>query len=124
MKLALVADDSRAVRGILARILKRAGFEVVQAENGRDGIALLQTEERPVALVCADWNMPEMNGLDFVKALRAESRFASTPVMMITSETHFERMQTALGAGVSEYVTKPFTEEVILEKLQLLHVMD
>jgi two-component system chemotaxis response regulator CheY len=124
MKMALVADDSRAIRGILSRILVRAGFEVVQAENGRVGISLLQQDSRPFSLVCADWNMPEMNGLEFVKALRSDARFQNLPVMMITSETHFERMESALHSGVSEYVTKPFTEAVILEKLQILHIAD
>ena len=122
MKMALVADDSRAIRGILSRILVRAGFDVVQVENGRAGIALMQQDPRSFSLVCADWNLPEMNGLEFVKALRSDSRFQNTPVMMITSETHIDRMQVALRYGVSEYVTKPFTEAVILEKLEILHV--
>lgn len=124
MKLALVADDSRAVRSILSRILARAGFEVVQAENGRAGITALQQEARTVALVCADWNMPEMNGPEFVAALRSDARFKKTPVMMITSETHAERMEAAMKFGANEYVTKPFTEQTILEKLQILHVSD
>jgi two-component system chemotaxis response regulator CheY len=124
MKVALVADDSRAIRGILSRILTRAGFEVVQAENGRAGISLLLEDPRTITLVCADWNMPEMNGLEFVRALRSNVRFQHTPVMMITSETHSERMEAALRSGVSEYVTKPFTEAAILEKLQILHVVD
>jgi two-component system, chemotaxis family, chemotaxis protein CheY len=124
MKVALVADDSRAIRGILTRILVRAGFEVMQAENGRAGISLLQQDPRSISLVCADWNMPEMNGLEFVKALRSDVRFKDTPVMMITSETHSERMEAALRSGVSEYVTKPFTEAIILEKLEILHIAD
>jgi two-component system chemotaxis response regulator CheY len=124
MKRALVADDSRAIRGILSRILVRAGFDVVEAENGRDGIALMRRDPRAFSLICADWNMPEMNGLEFVQALRADARFQNTPVMMITSETHRQRMETALEAGVSEYVTKPFTEAAILEKLEILHIAD
>jgi len=124
MKVALVADDSRAIRSILSRILVRAGFEVVQAENGRAGISLLEQDPRTISLVCADWNMPEMNGLEFVQALRSDARFEQVPVMMITSETHSARMEAALHLGVNEYVTKPFTEEMILEKLQILHVVD
>jgi two-component system chemotaxis response regulator CheY len=124
MKVALIAEDSRAIRSILSRILVRAGFEVMEAANGRAGMSLLQRDPRTVSLVCADWNMPEMNGLEFVQALRSDARFRQVPVMMITSETHSARMGAALDHGVNEYVTKPFTEEMILEKLQMLHVVD
>ena len=71
-------------------------------------------------LALVDWNMPEMNGLEFVRSVRANSRFDHVPLMMVTTETDMERVSSALEAGANEYVMKPFTKDVILEKLQLL----
>ncbi len=120
---ALVVDDSRAMRNILSKILARLGFEVLQAGDGKEAIAALAAAPAPVELVLSDWNMPEMNGLEFVKAVRAEPRFAATTVIMVTTETHIEQMMVALSAGANEYIMKPFTAEMVEEKLRLLHVV-
>lgn len=116
---ALVIDDSRVLRRILNDMLKQLGFDVVEATNGREAWDKLQAGPTPdVALV--DWNMPVMNGLDFVKAVRAERRYDKLPLMMVTSETEMEQMAVALAAGANEYVMKPFGKEVIADKLQML----
>jgi two-component system, chemotaxis family, chemotaxis protein CheY len=120
---ALVVDDSRAMRGILAKILARLGFEVVQASDGVEALAALDAAMPPVQLVLSDWNMPEMNGLEFVKALRANPKFADVVVIMVTTETHIEQMMTALSAGANEYIMKPFTSEMVEEKLRMLQVV-
>jgi two-component system chemotaxis response regulator CheY len=120
---ALVIDDSRAMRGILSKILVRLGFEVLQASDGREAMAVLDRESADIDLVLSDWNMPEMNGLDFVKAMRAEPRFEAIPVVMVTTETHIEQMVTALSAGADEYIMKPFTAEMVEDKLRLLQVV-
>jgi len=120
---ALVVDDSRAMRGILVKILGRLGFEVLQAGDGREAFAVLNRESPPVELVLSDWNMPEMNGLEFVKAVRADSRFAAVTVVMVTTETNIEQMLVALGAGANEYIMKPFTAEMVEDKLRLLQVV-
>jgi two-component system chemotaxis response regulator CheY len=120
---ALVLDDSRAMRGILSKILTRIGFEVLQAGDGREGLAVLDRERAEIKLILADWNMPVMNGLDFVKALRADPQFASVPVVMVTTETQMEQMLAALSAGATEYIMKPFTAEMVEEKLRLIHVV-
>ena len=118
---ALVIDDSRATRSILGRMLRQVGFEVVEAGNGREGLERLQGMERPdVALV--DWNMPEMGGLDFVRAVRAESALAGLRLVMVTTETELSQISAALEMGADEYIMKPFTAEMIVEKLDLLGV--
>ncbi|MDH5671899.1 MAG: response regulator [Myxococcales bacterium] len=118
---ALVVDDSTAMRKILGKILKEVGFEVLEAAHGLDALQLLREVEHP-ELALVDWNMPEMNGYDFVRMIRTRSDFDSMRVMMVTTESELEQMQQALDAGADEYVMKPFTKEVIQEKLELLGV--
>ena len=76
-----------------------------------------------LSVILVDWNMPEMNGLDFVKSIRADPKYAQVPLMMVTTETEIEQMYRALEAGANEYVMKPFTDEVIADKLRLLGVL-
>jgi two-component system chemotaxis response regulator CheY len=116
---ALIIDDSRAMRSILGRMLRGLGFEVIEAANGRDAIKRLQEAEK-VELAVVDWNMPEMNGFEFIQAVRAEHSYDGVLLMMVTTETEMEQVSKALKAGANEYVMKPFTQEVILEKLQML----
>ena len=123
MAKALVVDDSRAIRMILGRMLSGCGFEICQAGNGREGLEVLEKEFPNVSLVLADWNMPEMNGLEFVQKLRADARFTAVQVMMVTTETQIEQMSQALEAGANEYVMKPFTPDIIKDKLRLLGVL-
>lgn len=111
------------MRSILASILVRLGFEVLQASDGLEAIATLDSALPPVGLVLSDWNMPEMDGLKFVKALRADPKFDNVVVLMVTTETHMERMLTALSAGANEYIMKPFTAEMVEEKLRMLQVV-
>ena len=122
MAKALVVDDSRAVRMILARILQGLGFEVSQASNGREALEVLAAESLPVSLILADWNMPEMDGLELVKRLRQKPELASTVVVMVTTESELDHMLAALEAGANEYVMKPFTQSILVEKLQLAGV--
>jgi len=120
---ALVVDDSRAMRSILGRILIGIGFEVLQAGDGQEALEVLDREFPGVGLVLSDWNMPRMDGLTFVKAVRAQSRYAEIPVVMVTTETHIEQMVTALEAGANEYIMKPFTAVMIEDKLRMLQVV-
>ena len=108
---------------ILGRMLSGCGFEICQAGNGREGLEVLEKEFPNVSLVLADWNMPEMNGLEFVQKLRADARFTAVQVMMVTTETQIEQMSQALEAGANEYVMKPNTPDIIKDKLRLLGVL-
>ncbi|MGA8937679.1 MAG: response regulator [Acidobacteriaceae bacterium] len=119
---ALVLDDSRVMRGILSKILIARGFQTVQASNGLEALEVMERDGSAISLVMADWNMPVMNGLEFVKELRTQARFAHVPVMMVTSETDIELVGEALMAGANEYIMKPFTADIVDEKLQLLNL--
>src|SRR6185503_13191798 len=118
---ALVIDDSAAVRTILRRILTDCGFEVVEAAHGREALERLkEVGKADIALV--DWNMPEMNGFDFIRAVRADHAHDGMRLMMVTTETEIAQVAKALEAGANEYVMKPFTKDMILEKLSLLGI--
>ncbi len=117
--LALVIDDSKTTRMILRRMLKELGFEVEEAENGQEALDLLESGFAP-NIVLVDWNMPVMDGYQFVKAVRAKPKFNKLVLMMVTTETELDRLTAALEVGIDEYVMKPFTKEVIEEKLEIL----
>ena len=119
MTKALVVDDSRVVRMLLARTLRELGYEVREAANGREALEVMEHEKASVGLVLADWNMPEVNGLDLLKRLRQNPEFAQVTVIMVTTETEIGQMSAALEAGANEYIMKPFTREILVEKLQL-----
>ena len=119
MDKALVVDDSKAIRLILARTLRELGYEVLEAANGREALELMEQQKTAIRLVLVDWNMPEVNGLDLLKRLRANPEFGWPVVVMVTTETELEQMTEALEAGANEYVMKPFTKDILIEKLQL-----
>ncbi|MGC3968840.1 MAG: response regulator [Pirellulales bacterium] len=117
-----MVDDSRPIRRIESGILKELGFETSTAENGKQVLEQLQAAPLP-DVVLVDWNMPEMNGLEFIQAVRKEPRFAELPVLMVTTETETEQMLKALTAGANEYLMKPFQKEGLVEKLRLVGVV-
>jgi two-component system chemotaxis response regulator CheY len=116
---ALIVDDSRAMRTILKGILKGLGFETFEAGHGKEALARL-TEVGVPDLALVDWNMPEMNGLEFVQAVRSEAGNAEMRLLMITTETDMGRVTAALEAGANDYLMKPFTKESMLDKLAIL----
>ena len=117
---ALIVDDSRAMRLILSRIVVGLGFEVQQAGNGLEALEVLNASEDVPELALVDWNMPEMNGLEFIKAVRAEQKWRSMNLMMVTTEAEHGQIVRALAAGAHEYVIKPFTADAIEDKIALL----
>jgi two-component system chemotaxis response regulator CheY len=116
---ALIIDDSRAMRAILRRILENLGFRTSEACHGLDGLEKLK-QHCDIDIALVDWNMPEMNGYEFVRAVRANEANHKMWLMMVTTETEMSRVVKALAAGANEYVMKPFTDDVIVEKLKLL----
>ncbi len=117
---ALVVDDSRVMRSILKKFLASEGFRtLVEASDGVEALERLQ-ELGTVDLALVDWNMPRMNGLDFVLAVRQNHAFDGVRVMMVTTEAEAAQMARALEAGANEYVMKPFTTEILRAKLGIL----
>lgn len=117
MKL-LVVDDSSTMRRIIKNTLERLGqTDVLEAEHGVEAWDLLSKND-DVKVVITDWNMPEMNGLDLVKKIRAEKKYEDMPIIMVTTEGGKAEVITALKAGVNNYIVKPFTPQVLKEKLE------
>ena len=117
--LAMVNDDSRAMRSILRRIVTELGFECVEAADGQDAIDKLNVGPVP-DLALIDWNMPVLDGLSFVTHVRDNREWKDVTLMMVTTEGEHAQIVRALAAGAHEYVIKPFTADAIQEKLQLL----
>lgn len=115
----LVIDDSRAMRMILATLLKKLGHEVAEAGNGQEGLEVL-TARGPFDLALVDWNMPVLNGYEFVRAVRNDASNGRLKLMMVTTEVETSQVARALEAGANEYVMKPFTRDVLEQKIQML----
>lgn len=120
---AMVVDDSRAARAMLRRLLGEMGFEVVEAGDGRQALETLSARGG-LDLVLVDWNMPEMNGMEFVRRVRTNPGWNGLPLMMVTTEVERTHIALALAAGANEYVMKPFTRDVLEGKLRLLGLVN
>jgi two-component system chemotaxis response regulator CheY len=116
---ALVVDDSRAMRSIIRRHLDELGVAVDEAASGAEALFVLHHVPRP-DVVLLDWNMPDMNGLECLRRLRADPEHEGIAVMMVTTESEMAQVALALEAGANEYLMKPFDRQGLLEKLLLL----
>jgi two-component system chemotaxis response regulator CheY len=115
----LVVDDSSAMRRILTTTLTRLGHTaIVEAANGREGLQRLAAS--PIELVVTDWIMPEMDGIEFVRAIRSTEAIKDVPVLMVTIKAGQDHIIEALRAGVNGYVIKPFTVESLQQKVDQL----
>jgi two-component system chemotaxis response regulator CheY len=113
----LIVDDSSTMRRIIINTLNKLGYkEFFEAGNGREGVDRLATT--PVDMVITDWNMPEMSGIEFIKAVRANEATKGLPVLMVTTNAAEDDIKEALRPGVNNYVVKPFTPDTIKEKIQ------
>lgn len=113
----LIVDDFATMRRILKNILKQIGFKnLLEADDGTTAMEAL--EKNDIDLVISDWNMPKMTGLELLKWVRANKKYAKTPFLMVTAEAQKQNVIEAVQAGVSNYVVKPFTAEAISEKLK------
>jgi len=113
----LVVDDFSTMRRILKNILKQIGYsDIEEAEDGNSALARLR--QGGFGLVVSDWNMPNMTGLDLLKAIRADNALNNMPVLMVTAEAKKENVMDAIKAGVNNYVVKPFTADVLKDKIE------
>jgi len=112
----LVVDDFSTMRRIVKNILKQLGFEnIEEAEDGAQAYSKLKTNG--FEFVISDWNMPNMDGLAFLKSVRSDPELKDMPFLMVTAEAEKDKVVEAIKAGVNNYVVKPFTAEVLKEKM-------
>ena len=112
----LVVDDMSTMRRIVKNILKQLGFNnLEEAENGQEALTKLKADN--YGFVVSDWNMPVMTGIDMLRAIRADEKLKTTPVLMVTAEAQQSNLVEAVQAGVSNYIVKPFTAETLQEKI-------
>jgi len=120
--LAMIIDDSRAMRSILRRIVAGLDFETLEAGDGQQALDLFESGQVP-DLCLVDWNMPIMDGYTFITRVRANKDWRNVTLMMVTTESEQGQIVKALAAGAHEYVIKPFTPDAIVEKLDLLGLL-
>ncbi len=114
----LVVDDSVTMRRIVLNSLKTIGHEsFVEASDGRDALAKLNADDS-INFVITDWNMPDVSGLELVKAIRTNAKYGSIPILMVTTRGLKEDIIEALDAKVNNYIVKPFTPQILREKIE------
>ncbi len=115
----LVVDDMMTMRKMVANQLKKMGYNnYVEAKDGNEAWTILSESQVPFGFVISDWNMPNCTGLEFLKKCRADARFKSLPFMLVTAEAEQKQIVAAIQAGVSNYVVKPFTPQVLQGKIE------
>ncbi len=113
----LVVDDSPTMRRIVINALKNIGYnDIVEAEDGKDALAKLYAEK--IDFIITDWNMPNMTGLELTKAVRSDPNFANIPILMVTTRGMKQDVLEALQARVNNYIVKPFTPQILKEKIE------
>ena len=111
-KLALVVDDSMVVRKMVSKALEGAGFEVLQAGNGKEALAI--AAGKALSVVITDFNMPTMNGLELIKSMRAETEHKYTPIVFLTTEVEDRLRDEARASGATAWIQKPFQPDKVL----------
>jgi two-component system chemotaxis response regulator CheY len=122
MKLALVVEDSSTIRMILCQYLRKMDIEVVEAADGLQALERLKGMAPP-DLVLVDWNMPVMNGIDFIRAVRELQIYDTLPLIMVTTNSESDYVGQAMDAGANLYIQKPCTFEALREKIELLDLL-
>jgi two-component system chemotaxis response regulator CheY len=120
--LCLIVDDSRAIRRVAAEMFTRLGFDVAEAEHGAAAVAFCQ--KTVPAFILLDWNMPEMDGITCLRALRAMPLTPRPHVVMCTTENGLPKIREALEAGADEYIMKPYDQDVLRDKLEQLGMLE
>lgn len=111
----LVVDDSITIRRIIVNLLRASGYnDIIEAANGREAFSIMAG----VSLVLTDWNMPVMDGLSFLKVVRADSVYGKIPIIMVTAEGNQEDVLEALSCGANDYIIKPFNKTNLISKVE------
>lgn len=121
MRTCLIVDDSKIVRKVSRGIIEPMGYNILEAENGEEALALALAN--PIQVVMLDWNMPVMNGLDFLVKLRASPGIEQPQVIFCTTENEMSKIIEAMQAGANEYVMKPYDENIIRGKFEQLGLL-
>ncbi len=118
----LIVDDMKTMRKLVMKACKDIGFtNFIEAGDGAEAWTLLNSADSKINIVISDWNMPNCTGLDLLKRVRADGRTKNIPFLLLTAESEASQVQTALAAGVDNYMVKPFTKETIEGKLKAVH---
>lgn len=118
----LVVDDMLTMRKIVTKNLKELGFtDIIDAADGNLAWTALESSPAPVGLVISDWNMPNCTGLELLKKVRADARFAKLPFVMLTAEAEASQVKEAVLAGATNYILKPFAADTLKVKLEQAH---
>ncbi|WP_457559945.1 response regulator [Caminibacter sp.] len=121
----LIVDDSKSMRNIIKNVLKRLGYKAEQfleAGDGEEALKILKENADDIEIIFLDWNMPKMNGFEFLKRVRANKDYDHIKIIMVTTETKRESVLAAIKAGVNNYIAKPFTPKVLEEKLEEMNI--
>ncbi len=122
MKLGLTVDDSSVVRKVIIKMLKELNFEAMEASNGKEALELCS--KRKPDFILLDWNMPVMNGIEFVKEFKKNENNNNVVIIFCTTENEMEKIQEALLYNVNEYIMKPFDRDVLREKLIMTGILN
>ena len=117
-KTILTVDDSRTMRDMLAMALNDAGFNVVQAVDGEDGLAVLDAHSADVDVIITDINMPKLDGFGFIEAVRVDDDYRAIPILVLTTESDPSKKQRAREAGATGWIVKPFNPEKLVEAIR------
>ena len=113
----LSVDDSATMRKIIGRVVSMLGYQLLEAGNGADALALLHADRTDIALVIMDINMPEMDGIEALKRIKGDETLKDLPVMMVTTDSDRTRIIQAIQAGAANYVTKPFSHDDLASRI-------
>ena len=117
-KTILTVDDSRTMRDMLAMALNGAGFTVVQAVDGEDGLAVLDAHTAQVDVIITDINMPKLDGFGFIEGVRKDQRHRATPILVLTTESDDAKKQRARQAGATGWIVKPFNPDKLVDAIR------
>jgi two-component system chemotaxis response regulator CheY len=115
---ALIVDDSRAIYAMVSQMLQEEGHNTFWAEDGLKAVEVLK-QNKDIHIVLLDWNMPNMNGPDFLEK-NLKEKLTTSPIIMMTTENSPEKIQLAIKLGAAEYIMKPFTKDILINKMSMV----